>query len=76
VACEVELEVLLPQLAGVRVEDVQAGAELIRITVRTRDRVAVACPECGWSSHWEHSRYVRHVADEAVGGGRSERHWR
>jgi 4-hydroxy-3-methylbut-2-en-1-yl diphosphate synthase IspG/GcpE len=48
VACEVELEVLLPQLAGVRVEDVQAGAELIRITVRTRDRVAVACPECGW----------------------------
>lgn len=65
---DVELEVLLPQLAAVQVEEVQVGPGLIRVTVRTRDGVAVACPECGWSSHWEHSRYIRHVADEAVGG--------
>ncbi|MGW3245600.1 transposase family protein [Streptomyces sp. NPDC001070] len=27
-----------------------------------------ACPGCGQVSDWVHSRYVRHVADEAVGG--------
>src|SRR5437879_5221846 len=65
---DVELEALLPQLAAVQVEGVWAGTELIRIVARTRDGVAVACPGCGWSCDWEHSRYVRHVADEAVGG--------
>jgi hypothetical protein len=68
VRCDVELEVLLPQLAAVQVEGVQASAELIRITARTREGLAVACPGCGWISAWEHSRYVRHVAEEAVGG--------
>jgi len=28
----------------------------------------VACPGCGQASRRVHSRYVRHVADEAVGG--------
>ncbi len=64
---DVELEALLPQLAAVQVEGVWAGTELIRIVARTRDGVAVVCPGCGWSSDWQHSRYVRHVADEAVG---------
>ncbi|MGW3916128.1 transposase family protein [Streptomyces sp. NPDC005070] len=30
--------------------------------------MAVRCPGCGHSSGWEHSRYVREVADEAIGG--------
>jgi transposase len=68
VVCDVELEVLLPQLAAVQVEGLEAGTGLIRITARTRDGIAVACPDCGRSSDWQHSRYVRHVRDEAVGG--------
>ena len=58
----------MPQLAVVQVEEVQAGTGLIWITARTRDDIAVLCPGCGWSSDWVHSRYVRHLADEAVGG--------
>ncbi|WP_136729926.1 hypothetical protein [Actinacidiphila oryziradicis] len=76
---DVELEILLPQLAAVRIEGVQVGTELIRILARTRDGVSVACPGCGLSSDWLHSRYVRHVADEAVGGRpvvRRRRSWR
>ena len=64
---EVELELLLPQLGSVEVEEVQAVAGVVRISARTRD-VPVLCPGCGCPSDWEHSRYVRHVADEAVGG--------
>jgi transposase len=67
-SCDIEVEVLLPQLAVVQVEEVMAGSGLVRITARTRDGVAVLCPGCGRSSDWEHSRYVRHLADEAVGG--------
>ncbi|WP_372411837.1 ISL3 family transposase [Streptomyces luteireticuli] len=59
---------MLPQLAAVQVETVEAGGDLVRITARTRAGVPVACPGCGQASDWEHSRYVRHVADEAVGG--------
>jgi transposase len=68
VVCDVELEVLLPQLAAVQVEGVEVGGELIRIAARTREGVAARCPGCGQISDWEHSRYVRQVADEAVGG--------
>lgn len=62
------METLLPQLAVVQVEGVQAGTKLIRITVRTAAGIAVVCPDCGQESSWEHSRYVRHVADEAIDG--------
>ncbi|MEU6201956.1 ISL3 family transposase, partial [Streptomyces sp. NPDC047061] len=41
---------------------------MLRITARTRDDAAAVCPGCGTESDWVHSRYVRHVADEAVGG--------
>src|SRR5262249_27834859 len=68
VLCDVKLEVLLPQLAAVQVDEVQASEELIRIVARTCADVVVACPGCGQPSDWEHSRYMRHVADEAVGG--------
>ncbi|MGA5135453.1 transposase, partial [Streptomyces olivoreticuli] len=66
--CAIELEDLLPQLAAVQVETVEAGGDLVRITARTRAGVLAVCPGCGKTSDWEHSRYVRHVADEAVGG--------
>jgi transposase len=65
---EVELELLLPQLGAVEVEEVRDVAGVVRVTARTRDGIAVACSGCGRSSDWVHSRYVRHVADEAVGG--------
>ncbi|MET7356122.1 transposase family protein [Streptomyces mirabilis] len=59
---------LLPQLAAVQVERVEASGDLLRITARTRDDAPAACPGCGQVSDWVHSRYVRHVADEAAGG--------
>jgi hypothetical protein len=65
--CDVELALLLPQLATVQVDGGQASVELIRIVASTRVGTSVACPSCGLASDWEHSRYVRH-ADEAVGG--------
>jgi transposase len=64
----VELDVLLPKLTSVRVDGLEAGIGLIRITARTHDAVVAVCPGCGQDADWEHSRYVRHVADEAVGG--------
>ncbi|MDJ0465886.1 transposase family protein [Streptomyces sp. H27-C3] len=38
------------------------------VVVIARARGPVGCPGCGQGSLWEHSRYVRHVGDEAVGG--------
>ncbi|MEU3755745.1 hypothetical protein AB0H17_23710 [Streptomyces olivoreticuli] len=46
-ACAIELEDLLPQLAAVQVETVEAGGDLVRITARTRAGVPVVCPGCG-----------------------------
>jgi transposase len=68
VSCEIRLEDLLPQLAAVRVEKVEASGDLLRIAARTRDDAAAVCPRCATESDWVHSRYVRHVADEPVGG--------
>ncbi|WP_455569519.1 ISL3 family transposase [Streptomyces violascens] len=47
---------------------VEAGEDLVRITARTHAGVLAVCPGCDKTSDWEPSRYVRHVADEAVGG--------
>ncbi|WP_405525494.1 ISL3 family transposase [Streptomyces canus] len=68
VVCAIRLEDLSPQLAAVRVDRVEASSNLLRIAARTRDDAAAVCPGCGTESDWVHSRYVRHVADEAVGG--------
>ncbi|MEV6734455.1 ISL3 family transposase [Streptomyces sp. NPDC051364] len=38
------------------------------IEARTRSRVPVGCSGCGVLSDWTHSRYVRHLADAALGG--------
>lgn len=66
--CAIRLEDLLPQLAAARVDRVEASGDLLRIAARTRDDAAAVFPGCGTESDWAHSRYVRHVADEAVGG--------
>jgi transposase len=61
------LTTLLPQLAAVQVGQVEASGGLLRVAARTRDEAAAVCTGCGQESTWEHSRYVRHVVDEAVG---------
>nr|WP_239150577.1 ISL3 family transposase [Streptomyces sp. SID13588] len=50
------------------VEAVEASERLVRITVRTVAGLSLQCPGCGRESQWEHSRYVGHVADGAIGG--------
>lgn len=58
---------LLPQLDAVVVESVEVETDMVVVTARTRAGPA-GCPRYGQSSSWEHSRYVRHLGDEAVGG--------
>src|SRR5919109_2666422 len=65
--CDEAVKLLLPQLAAVEVKSVEVHGDSLVITARTRENAA-ACTGCGQSSDWQHSRYVRHVADEAVGG--------
>jgi transposase len=59
---------LFPHLGGVRVEAVSGDSGVVRIVVRTCPQAAVTCPGCGADSTWEHSRYVRHVAEVPVVG--------
>lgn len=68
VTCDVELTDLLPHLASVLVETVDTSESLVRVAVRTLDAVPVDCSACGQPSGWDHSCYVRRVADEAIGG--------
>ena len=63
----VDLGVLLPHLAGVIVEAVEAAAGLLLVTARARAPEA-ACPGCGTVSDRVHSRYARTLADAAIGG--------
>ena len=58
---------LLPQLAAVDVESVVVEGGVLVVSAATRDGPA-ACTGCGQMSHRAHSAYLRHVADEAVGG--------
>ncbi|MFJ8955354.1 transposase family protein [Streptomyces sp. NPDC102381] len=58
---------MLPQLAAVDIGSVLECGDTVVICARSRAEPA-ACTGCGQSSGWEHSRYVRHVEDEAVGG--------
>ncbi|MFD7711067.1 transposase family protein, partial [Streptomyces sp. NPDC059786] len=66
--CDVGVEELLPQLAGLCIEGVDADPDALRITAFTSDGARRACPGCGRESDWVHSRYVRHVADESADG--------
>lgn len=49
---------------------VSVGATGSTVVVRacTPDEVPARCTGCRASSHWVHSRYVRHLADAALGG--------
>jgi hypothetical protein len=68
VSCDVETLILvLPQLAAVHVDSVVVQDGVLVVTAATRDGPA-ACTGCGRGSQWVHSIYVRHVAEEAVGG--------
>jgi transposase len=64
-----DLEVLLPHLAGVVVDSIEPAGGLLRIRGRARADGAV-CPACGRSSRRVHSRYERRLADAAIGGRR------
>ncbi|MEU7473037.1 transposase [Streptomyces sp. NPDC044984] len=66
--CDVAVEELLPQLVGLPIERMDASPVMSRTTALTRNDVSQPCPGCGQVSGWTHPRYVRHVADEAVGG--------
>ncbi|MEU0939840.1 ISL3 family transposase [Embleya sp. NPDC005971] len=41
---------------------------VVGIQARTNSLTAATCTGCGTPSDWSHSRYVRHLADAAVGG--------
>jgi transposase len=61
------LQVLLPHLAGVVIEQAEARPGCLRLWAHPRaDRAA--CPRCGRASGRVHSRYERHLADAAIGG--------
>jgi transposase len=60
-------EVLLPHLAGVRVERAERLAGVVCLLVRARAGEGV-CPRCGGVSSRVHSRYERRLDDAAAGG--------
>ncbi|WP_369222327.1 ISL3 family transposase [Streptomyces sp. R39] len=66
--CVVELPLLLPHLTSVRVVSVDATGPVVMVQARTRDEGPAWCTECGISSDRVHSRYVRRLADRAIGG--------
>ncbi|WP_326770706.1 transposase family protein (plasmid) [Streptomyces sp. NBC_01591] len=55
------------QVDDVVIEKVLADGELVVVQARTSAE-RVACPACGTASARVHSRYVRRLADSAVGG--------
>ena len=67
----VELGILLPNLAGVIVEEVAVAAGLLLVMARARAPEA-ACPKCGTMWGRVHSRYSRRLADAAIGGRQVE----
>ena len=64
----VDLEVLLPHLAGVAVD--RATGCRAGLPVVGRVRAEGDCPPCGAARARVHSRYERRLADAAVGGRR------
>lgn len=65
--CVVELPLLLPHLTSVSVVSVDAGGPVMIVRARTRDASPARCAGCGMSSEREHSRYLRRLADRAIG---------
>ncbi|MFE9882739.1 ISL3 family transposase [Streptomyces sp. NPDC005784] len=50
------------------VVSVDLSGPVVVVSARTRSRPQAGCTGCGTSSAWVHSRYVRHLADAALGG--------
>jgi transposase len=64
---------LFPHFAGLLVERALVTTEAVHIQVRRTSRTA-RCPACGRCSGRVHSRYVRRVVDEPIGGRPVEIH--
>jgi len=67
----VDVAVLLPHLAGLRLDRVYLKGVRVRIGARTSVDV-VRCPDCGGASARVYSRYARRLADAGIGGGRRQ----
>jgi transposase len=63
----VELEQLVPYLAGVRVESVVGEDSLVLVRAATKTDQA-RCPGCGIASRRVHSSYERRLVDPPIGG--------
>ncbi|WP_231591251.1 ISL3 family transposase [Saccharothrix sp. ST-888] len=50
------------------VVSVDVSDAVVAVRARTRSGVPAACTGCGQLTEWCHSRYVRHLADVALGG--------
>ncbi|WP_211878446.1 ISL3 family transposase [Pseudarthrobacter albicanus] len=59
---------MFPHLDRVLVERVRRVGGTVRVSARTRPDSAFPCPDCGALSRRAHSRYLRLIADTAVGG--------
>jgi len=47
---------------------VDESGPVVVVQARTRSRAPAGCTGCGAPSRWSHSRYVRQLADVALGG--------
>ncbi|MEU9148867.1 transposase family protein [Streptomyces sp. NPDC048349] len=47
---------------------VDVSDAVVAVRARTKSGVSAGCTGCGRSSAWCHSRYVRRLADVALGG--------
>jgi transposase len=61
------LDALLPHLSGVKVEQVEVTTDSVLVDAVPK-AVGASCPRCRAPAHRVHSRYVRRLADVAVGG--------
>ncbi len=60
---------LLPHLAGLRVRHVTLSASMLELALEPT-AVTARCPSCQRRSRHVHSRYVRHITDQPIGGHR------
>src|SRR5260370_30258722 len=63
------LTMLLPHLAGLRVLKVILSEDMVALDTKPRATTA-RCPACRRRSSSVHSQYVRHIADQPIGGRR------
>ncbi len=69
------LTTLLPHLSGLRVLNVAVSDDELALDVAST-RASAPCPSCHRRSRHVHSHYVRHLADQPIGGRRVTIHRR